>query len=53
MELQQELIRIKAERAAAQQLKQQQESDEQERSKTENALKGNPLLDFDGSNTKV
>lgn len=46
MELQRELVRIKAERAAAQAKKDQEVKDLEDKKNTENALKGNPLVDM-------
>ena len=49
LELQRELERIKEERAAAQARKEQEELAMLELSKKDSALKGNPLLDLEGS----
>lgn len=49
LELQRELLRIKSERATQQSKKEAEEREEMERMKTESAVKGNPLLDLDGS----
>jgi protein CWC15 len=49
LELQRELERIKAERAAAQAKKEREEKEIQDRVNQENAIKGNPLVDFDGN----
>ena len=52
MELQLELERIKAERAAAKAKKEAEEAEEEERQLTESALKGNPLMHLDGGMTQ-
>jgi protein CWC15 len=49
LELQRELERIKAERAAAQARKEQEEKELEERLNRENALRGNPLVDLEGT----
>jgi protein CWC15 len=49
LELQRELERIKAERAAVQQRKEQEEKEQEEQQHRESALKGNPLVDMDGT----
>jgi protein CWC15 len=46
MELQRELERIKAERAIAQAKKDKEERELEEKRNTENALKGNPLVNM-------
>lgn len=51
MELQRELVRIKAERAAAQAKKDQEAKDLEDKKNTENALKGNPLVNMGDSET--
>ena len=54
MELQMELERIKAERAVAQAKKDQEEKDLQTKKNTENAMKGNPLVNMsDNDSSKV
>lgn len=54
MELQMELERIKAERAAALAKKEQEEREILEKKNTENALKGNPLVNMgDNDSAKV
>ena len=54
MELQMELERIKAERAASQSKKDLEEKDLQDRKNTENAMKGNPLVNMsDSESAKV
>lgn len=54
MELQMELERIKAERAAALAKKTQEEAEIQEKKNTDNALKGNPLVNMgDSESAKV
>lgn len=51
MELQMELERIKAERAAALLKKEQEEREISEKKNTENALKGNPLVNMGESDS--
>mmetsp|Transcript_13729 Transcript_13729/g.13791 ORF Transcript_13729/g.13791 Transcript_13729/m.13791 type:complete len:232 (+) Transcript_13729:114-809(+) len=50
-ELQRELLRIKSERAAAAMKREEEEREEREREKTEGVMRGNPLMDLEGSGT--
>lgn len=52
LELQRELERIKAERAAAQEKREAEERLAEEVAQREGALKGNPLLNLDGSSSE-
>jgi protein CWC15 len=52
LELQRELERIKAERAAAHERKEAEERLAEEAAQREGALKGNPLLNLDGSGSE-
>lgn len=53
LELQRELEKIKAERAAAQERKEAEEKLAEEAAQREGALKGNPLLNLDGGSERV